>query len=175
MQQGDKVKLNVFVATGGADLKEIKVRLDNAHIADITTSPWNTVIDTASLGTGSHMLEVWAQATGDPPQSSTKQLSFFVIKQLVKGVQIEQTGGQPVEVTPTGDPNTAPLLPAFLDGKTTDADATVTVNSRAASLPLGSPTTPVGADPVTIQEPTVFIVRTARRQHGQAVRLRPGA
>ena len=86
VQQGDKVKLNVFVATGGADLKEIKVRLDNAPVADITTSPWNTVIDTASLSTGSHMIEVWAQATGDPPQSSTKQLSFFVLKQLVKGV-----------------------------------------------------------------------------------------
>ena len=160
IQQGDKVKLNVFVATGGADLKEIKVRLDNAPIADITTTPWNTLIDTASLTTGSHMIEVWAQATGDPPQSSTKQLSFFVLKQLVKGIQIEQTGGQPVEVTPTADANSAPLLPAFLNGKTPDAGATVSVTSRAASQPLGSPTTAVGADPVTIAEPTVFIVRT---------------
>ena len=29
IQQGDKIKLNVFAATGGADLKQIIVRLDN--------------------------------------------------------------------------------------------------------------------------------------------------
>ena len=162
VQQGDKLKLNVFVATGGADLKEIKVRLDNAPIADITASPWNTTIDTAPLGTGSHMVEVWAQATGNPPQSNTKQLSFFLLKQLVKGVQIEQAGGHPVEVTPTGDTNTAPLLPGFLAGKQADADAILAIYSRVASLPSGSPTTAVGTDPMAIDAPTIFIVRPAR-------------
>jgi len=165
IQQGDKMKLNVFVATGGADLKEIRVKLDNNSIADITATPWNTTIDTASLSTGYHMLEVWTQATGDPPQSSTKQLSFYIVKQLpaqyrVMGIQEEHSNGQTTEVPPSVDPNAPPPLPAFLAGKSMDAGAVVALRSRSASLPASSPSAPVGAGPVTIQEPTVFIVRT---------------
>lgn len=165
IQQGDKIKLNVFVATGGADLKEIKVRLDNTQIADLTASPWNALIDTAKMDTGTHMFEVWAQATGDPPQSSTKALSFFIVKQLVGGdVGEQQAGGQPTEGTPQPDPNTPAALPPFLIGKTVDDSATVTIGTRSADVPFtgpnSTPTTPAG-DAVTVTGPTIFSVRTA--------------
>nr|MDQ2687605.1 hypothetical protein [Armatimonadota bacterium] len=58
IQKGDKIKLNVFAATGGAELGRIIVRLDNAKIAQIPKAPWNTVLDTAQMATGPHMVEV---------------------------------------------------------------------------------------------------------------------
>ena len=178
IQQGDKIRLNVFVATGGADLKEIKIKLDNTQIADIAASPWNSVIDTTTLGAGSHMIEVWAEASGDPPQSSTKQLSFYVVKELpapaasaaatpttkVKGYRIALINGQQVYIPLDGasgettDPTSVQPLPAFLAGKPVNQEATVALRFRDASLPAGSPTSSVPFGPMVIQQPTVFAV-----------------
>ena len=162
IQQGDKVKLNVFVATGGADLKEIKVKLDNNPLADRTSSPWNTVIDTSTLSAGTHMVDVWAQASGDPPQASEKQLSFFVIKQLVKGDLTTHSGGGTIETTPPVNADVPPTLPAYLAGKTIDANATVAVRARAASLPVTSSSIPVGDSTVMVSEPEIFLASPAK-------------
>ena len=163
IQQGDKIKVNSFVATGGADLQEIRVTLDNTQIADPKSSPWSAVVDTSQLSVGTHMLQVWAQASGDPPQSADKSLSFLVDKNLppeflVKGIQDIQAGGQQTEITPAPDPDSAPLLPAPVAGKAIDSAAAVSVGTRVASLPAGSATEPVGTEPVMIQEPIVFTV-----------------
>lgn len=175
IQQGDILKLNVFVATGGADLKEIKVRLDNNPVADLKASPWNTRIDTATLSTGYHMVEVWAQATGDPPQSSTKQLLFDVVKTLpgpaqtaVKAGDQVYTGGSISPVT-LPDSDLPPILPAPLLGKPTDADARVLVDYVDATQPSGTPARAAGDQPVLVSDPTLFTVQ--RAPSGDAVRF----
>lgn len=138
VQRGDKIKLNVFVATGGADLKRMIVRLDNVKIADLSTSPWNTVIDTSTLQPGYHMVEAWAQGSGDRPQSSTKTLTFYLVDALpvvyaVKASQelFDKRTMATTAATPEDAPMTPPstYLPAFLAGRETDTAAAVTIRS----------------------------------------------
>jgi hypothetical protein len=173
IQQGDKIKLNVFAATGGADLKQIIVRLDNDKLPDmpITTAPWSTVLDTTSLTPGYHMVEVWAEASGDKPQSTTRTLTFFVTKQmdakyLVQPSQEQLTNGQTTEIPIEGGPNQSaasdtPQLPSFLVGQATDSSAAVTITARSAASNSGTGGALVTDGIVTINEPTLFLVQPA--------------
>jgi hypothetical protein len=173
IQQGDKVKLNVFAATGGAELGRIIVRLDNTKIAQIPKAPWNTVLDTTQMTVGPHMIEVFAETKGDHPQSATKTQSFFITDHLAPqfvyqepakvlyGGSIQLTGGP--ETEPGTDPNAVPDVPSFLQGKTVDENATVTVRARSGISPT-DPTTggPIVSDsdtPVVINEPTLFFIQ----------------
>ena len=169
--QGDKVKLSVFAATGGGELKEIKIRLDNVLIADIAKAPWHTTLDTEKLGNGVHMIEVWAVATGDNPQSTTQTLSFQVDPAfLVKGIQEAQgPNGQSVENvlsgTPAGTPDTfsdaPPKLPDYLKTQILNPDATVTITARSAASSEQAGGATLTDTPVTVNEPTLFIVQPA--------------
>jgi hypothetical protein len=76
--KGDAVKLNVFVSTGGADLAETRVRLDNTEIGRRTEAPWNVTLDTGDLAEGYHSVEAWARTGGDEPRDSTATVVLFV-------------------------------------------------------------------------------------------------
>lgn len=76
--KGDRVKLNVFVSTGGAALAETRVRLDNVEKDRRTAAPWHSTLETADLAEGYHYVEAWARTGGDNPRSSTAGLVFFV-------------------------------------------------------------------------------------------------
>lgn len=76
--KGDSVKLNVFVSTGGADLAETRVRLDNKEISRRTEPPWDVTLDTGDLSTGYHYVEAWARTGGEDPRAATANLVFFV-------------------------------------------------------------------------------------------------
>lgn len=172
IQKGDKIKLNVFAATGGSELSRIIVRLDNAKIAQLPKAPWNTVLDTAQMAPGPHMIEVFVETTGDRPQSATKTQSFFITNQLAPqyayqqpaktliGGSIQTTGGP--ETDPAFNPNAVPDVPEFLKGQSVDENATVAVRARSGVSPA-NPTTggiPVSDrdTPVIINEPTLFFI-----------------
>ncbi len=176
--QGDKVKLNVFAATGGAELKEIIVRVDNTKIADLAAAPWKTNLDTAKLGTGHHMVEVWAQSTGNHPQATTQTLMFYVAselagqfvpqppKQKVAGSLQQQNGGQTSTLPLPGEngfigTDTPPVLD-FLKGQSLDTNAQVMVyaHSAASGTPAqaGSGTLVTGST-LTVNEPTLLSVK----------------
>ena len=175
VQKGDKIKLNVFAATGGADLGRIIVRLDNAKIAQIPKAPWNTVLDTSQMSAGPHMVEVFVETTGDHPQSATKTQSFFIADQLAPqyvyqqpartliGGTSQENGGP--EIDPAVNPNAVPDVPDFLKGKTVDENAAVTVRARSGVSPA-DPTkggaTVSDSDTVTINEPTLFFIEPAQ-------------
>jgi hypothetical protein len=131
IERGDQIKLNVAVATGGADLGRVIVRLDNSKVADMdgtsgaNAAPWTTVIDTSKLETGDHMVEAWAQTTGDRPQSSTKTLTFMIVDSLP--VQVSVAGSREESFSPGAAPPVAP--PAFLSGAGSDPGATVRLRS----------------------------------------------
>jgi len=178
--QGDKVKVNVFAATGGADLKQIIVRLDNTRIASIAAAPWKTVLDTTKMATGYHMIEVWAQGTGDHPQSTTKTLTFYVASQLASAY-IPQPAA--VKVSPslqslnnghsstlsvagegdTANEDTPPAPLSFMAGKATDSSAQVAVYARSSVSGDAAPGTGtlVSGATITINEPTLLEVRAA--------------
>jgi len=133
--QGDKVTLNAFVASGGSDVSHIIIRLDNTKIVDRKTAPWTATIDTTQLATGSHFVEAFAEGTGNHPQSSTKTLTFMVIKELpaqykVEGSQEQYSGGQTVGLPMNADPTQPPTAPTFLIDKPTDEKAQIIVRSR---------------------------------------------
>jgi hypothetical protein len=76
--KGDRVKLNVFVSTGGADLAETRVRLDNTEMDRRTAAPWHSSVDTGNLAEGYHYVEAWARTGGENPRAATAGLVFFV-------------------------------------------------------------------------------------------------
>lgn len=171
IQKGDKIKLNVFAATGGAELGRIIVRLDNTKIAQIPKAPWNTVLDTSQMTTGPHMVEVFVETAGDRPQSATKTQSFFITKELAPQYVYQpavthvagslQTNGGP-ETDPAYDPNAGPDLPDFLKGQTTDENATVSVRARSGASPVdptkGGAIVSDSDTPVVVNEPTLFFI-----------------
>ncbi len=177
--QGDKVKLNVFAATGGSELKEIIVRVDNTKIADLAAAPWKTSLDTAKLGTGHHMVEVWAQSAGAHPAATTQTLMFYVAselagqfvpqlpKQRVAGSLQQQSGGQtstlPLPGEDTAATNRPPVLD-FLKGQPLDTNAQVAVyaHSAAAQTPAqAGPGTLVTGSSITVNEPTLLSIKPA--------------
>lgn len=160
--QGDTMKITAFVATGGAELGNVKIRVDNAKIADLTQAPWAATLDTATLAPGYHMLEVWAQTSGDRPQASSKTLSFYVTKELspefaVKGSQQSlQNGTLTTENPVAGDADAVPPLPDFLRGKPVDANARVELT---AQQPQAAAALKFGSSAITIAGPTVLYAR----------------
>ena len=140
--QGDTVKLDVFVATGADELQDLKVRMDNVLVADISKSPWTTTLTTSRLGSGYHFVEAWVQVSGQKPQFATHTLTFFVnptppstgVDQpvaQVKGQEQILTNGQVVSVPL--DPNATsaapqtPATPPVLASASSDAGATVKI------------------------------------------------
>lgn len=178
--QGDKVKINVFAATGGAELKEIIVRLDNTKIADIASAPWNTLLDSTKLGAGHHMIEVWAQSTGDHPQSTTQTLMFYIAPQLEAQYVPVQTGLTPItqvagisqvlvnnqvsNVPLPGENNASDMAPTleYLKDKAVDSNAQVAVFARSSMTGVeagaGGGTMVTGAT-ITVNEPTLLAVQ----------------
>lgn len=174
--QGDKVKLNVFAATGGTELKEIIIRLDNTKIADVSAAPWKTMLDTAKLGAGHHMVEVWAQSTGSHPQSTTQTLMFYVTPQLatqfvpqpptqkVAGSSQQLSGGQVSTLPLPGENASADTPPVldFLKGQPLDTNAQVNVYARTAAgaaLPQAAAGTLVTGSTLTVNEPYLLSVK----------------
>lgn len=176
--QGDKVKLNVFAATGGAELKEIIVRVDNTKIADLAAAPWKTTLDTTKLGPGHHMVEVWAQSTGAHPQATTQTLMFYVASQLagqfvpqpatqkVAGFRQQQSNGQVSTLPLPGENNAAaantPPTLDFLKGQTLDTNAQVTIYARSASAGASAQSsagTMVAGSNLTVNEPYLLSIK----------------
>jgi hypothetical protein len=167
--QGDKLKLNVFVATGGADLSEIKVRLDNTLIADLTAAPWSVVIDTSKLSPGSHMFDVWAQATGHPPQDSDASLVFNV-----RAMGSANTGPAMPPPAPLTGP---PPVPDIAAGQPTDPNAEValyyglrqmdnTASDAGADTPISA-----ANDTIVVQNPIHIKVRAQSAQNSTATQF----
>jgi hypothetical protein len=135
--KGDKIKLNVFVATGGYELKSVKVRMDNVLLATIDKQPWNTVIDTSTIDAGYHVFEIWAQSDSPSPASSGEQNIMFYIGQTtpagseVKSAAPETvTGGTPAVTPPTVTPPAVSTAPAVKSATAAPEDIT--------SIPFGS-------------------------------------
>lgn len=170
IKMGDKIKLNVFAATGGSDLGRIIVRVDNARIAEIQKAPWNTVLDTSTMAPGYHMVEVFAETAGDRPQSTTKTQTFFITREIpgqyvVTQPNIQVAGSSQLLGGPEVNPaNAIGNVPAFLRDQTPDPNAQVVVYARSGAGPTDAATTGgslVGDMPVTINEPTLFIIQAA--------------
>src|SRR5258708_2586105 len=146
--RGDKIKLNVYVQTGAVDVHEAVIRLDNARVADLTSSPWNTTIDTATLDVGSHRVAVWAQGAGTDAPANEKTFSFYVVDQHED--QIKPT------LSVASSTEEAPKPPQFLAGKPIDANASVII--RSTNILVDRQLTG-GSGPITISQPALLFCK----------------
>lgn len=181
--KGDGVKLNVFVSTGGADLAETRVRLDNKEISRRTEAPWDVTLDTGDLSGGYHYVEAWARTGGDDPRASTASLVFFVDP---KQAPQPDSSSPIVEAVPPPEDAPAPDLAPDQGGPSVQISA----DTPAAQKALDT-----GAR-VTVAAPVVFsvagpgpdesyvyalyrgkeeIYRSKSRPIGSKVQLRPDA
>jgi len=77
-RRGDRVTLDALVATGGAELAEVRFSLDGKEIAALTKGPWRTEVNTADLAVGEHPLEVKAK-TATPHARETAAKGALVL------------------------------------------------------------------------------------------------
>jgi hypothetical protein len=142
--QGDKVNLTILVATGGAPLQTLLVRLDNKELTLPATAPWTLSLDTAQLTQGIHFLEAWALTAGPSPfskdRSSDSTLAFEVVPPPADGG--DNGGGGPViDPVPTdGGGDSGPITPptpqqlldqsSILKDQTPDPKAQVVLHLR---------------------------------------------
>lgn len=149
ISQSSVIKLNAFVTTGGADLARVIVRLDNTRIATLTSSPWSANLNAATLSPGNHMVEVWAQAAGDPKQTNTTTLSFYVANfpstiaqgqdatppqfSVMGSVESLNPGQNPAYKLSESD-DLSNSAPDFLAGKPLDVSAMVELHSTNSDV-----------------------------------------
>jgi hypothetical protein len=135
VRPGDKLVLKVFATTGGADLTKLIVRLDNVKIAEPATAPWIATVDTSTLQQGSHMVEVWAEASGSPAKSTTKTFSFVVANPVAQAPVTTTTGSAVIAPDqPVGDAAPDSPMPKFLADQPVDADAGIAIRSDDADF-----------------------------------------
>jgi hypothetical protein len=98
--QGDQVTINPMIATGGAELAQVKIRLDQTQLADRTERPWRVQVNTSDLAAGYHLIEVWAITKPPGAKQNSATTTFLVVPQndpLLRMVQGEGTeSGPPV-------------------------------------------------------------------------------
>jgi len=98
--QGDQVTINPMIATGGAELAEVKIRLDQTQLADRTERPWRVQVNTSDLTAGYHLIEVWAMTKPPGARENSATTTFLVVPQndpLLRILQPEGTeSGPPV-------------------------------------------------------------------------------
>jgi hypothetical protein len=79
--QGDKVTINAMIATGGAELGAVKIRLDHNELKTGTEAAWRVEVNTADLTPGYHLVEVWASTKPPASKENSATLGFLVVPQ----------------------------------------------------------------------------------------------
>jgi hypothetical protein len=114
--KGDRVRLNIFACSGGVDLAEARVRLDNVEIHRITEAPWCATLETGDLSEGYHFVEAWVRTAGPNPRTATDSITLFIEPHaagqtpIAPAVETIQTTPRPVipDLPPsTGGPSVA--------------------------------------------------------------------
>ena len=77
--QGDRVTIDPMIATGGAEIAQVKIRLDQRQLADRTEPPWRVQVHTADLPSGYHMIEVWAITKSPAAKENSATTTFLVV------------------------------------------------------------------------------------------------
>jgi hypothetical protein len=182
--KGDAVKLNVFVSTGGADLAETRVRLDNVEISRRTEAPWNVSLDTGDMAEGFHHVEAWARTGGDEPRSATATVVFFVDPRQAS----QATTASPIVETiaaPEGE-DPAPAIAPDEGGPAVQLSANSPAAQKAletgARVPISAPVTFTVSGPGPEEGYVYALYRGAEEIHrskvlplGTKVKLRPDA
>lgn len=97
---GDRLHLNAFVSTGAADLKEVRVRLDNEPLTTITQAPWSVDLDTENWQPGYHFVEMYGQSRDASAPSGSATAVYFAREPLAQ--KPARTPDKTVSETTTG-------------------------------------------------------------------------
>lgn len=91
--QGDRVTINPMVTTGGSELAELRIRLDQKELASRAAPPWTVPVDTSGLATGYHVVEVWAATKSPGRAENSANITFLVVPQNDSLLRTLQPGG----------------------------------------------------------------------------------
>lgn len=141
--QGDKVKVDAFVAIGGGELDQVRMRLDNVLLATLKKEPWQLVLPADKLQPGYHFLEVWASSKNKKWASST--LSFLVVPATEPSIRVAVSPQAAATVTVT---EPAP-------GEPTGPTAVVRSRTEAVDKAVQE------GKPVPVNESTLFFIESA--------------
>ncbi len=177
---GDRVSLRMFVATGAAPLREMRVRIDNEPVQTLTQAPWVLEVDTANWTPGYHFVEVFAQSSdANAPVGSGGAVLFVreaptVVAQAPEERTETTTGAteetitEPVTAAPSGGDTAAgePQPPAHPGAAVPTrngvplypAGLDVTIHARSAAAERAIRANEV----VRLTEPTLFQVSAGR-------------
>lgn len=180
--RGDRVKINVFVSSGGEDLAESVVRLDNVTVSRKTAPPWDVGLTTDTLTEGYHFVEAWARTGGAEPRDASKTLVFFVDPRAVG----QATTVSPVLETVALSDEAVPKLPPAAGGPSVQISADL--SDAQAALTSGKVLRLTGPVEFSISGPApnegfvyalyrgeTEIHRSERLEVGTRVKLRPDA
>lgn len=136
--QGDELTINPMITTGGAELAELLVRLDNDELSSKAEPPWRVKVNTADVEAGYHMVEVWAATKKPNAMENSATATFLVV------------------------PETDPLL-RVLGGATAESGPPVTDEERLACTirsrdPKADEQLTEAAAPTTVSKATLFFV-----------------
>lgn len=79
--KGDLVTIDPFVATGGSELEEVRIRLDGDQLSTQLESPWRYEVNTQDLDVGRHVIDVWVNTQSPGAAHNTASTSFRLVPQ----------------------------------------------------------------------------------------------
>lgn len=97
--KGDQLTITPLVTTGGAELAEVTIRLDESPLTVPPGPDRRVVVDTSRLAPGYHLVEVWA-ATKAPKRGENSAATTFLLvpgtDPLLQMLAVEGSAGPPV-------------------------------------------------------------------------------
>jgi len=77
--KGDLLTVDPFVATGGSELEEVRIRLDGDLVSTQLEAPWRYDIETQDLDVGRHVIDVWVNTRSPGAAHNTASNAFRVV------------------------------------------------------------------------------------------------
>lgn len=77
--KGDLATVDPFVATGGSELEEVRIRLDGDLVSTQLEAPWRYEIQTRDLDVGRHVIDVWVNTRSPGAAHNTASTSFRLV------------------------------------------------------------------------------------------------
>jgi hypothetical protein len=79
--KGDLLTVDPFVATGGSELEEVRIRLDGDLVSTQVEAPWRYEVNTQDLDVGRHVIDVRVNTQSPGAAHNTASTSFRLLPQ----------------------------------------------------------------------------------------------
>jgi hypothetical protein len=124
--RGDLVTIVPLISTGGAELAQVRARLDNTALTMPAAPPFRVEVKTADLAPGYHLIEVWAATRPPNARENTATTTFLVVPPSDALLRMMQ--GEGAEPPPVSDEE---RLAAVIHSLDPDVEKEIAASSTA--------------------------------------------